>query len=148
MNSIDAETRKQETRGPQPPVTGGNPPSLSHTHIPHPSLRWWHTETWQSCTKDQQVCHSRDTAAKRTWAGHGVWLSFPLVGHSSEKKNLNPAHSDGVGSNWTRRALHGFLSQPFFIQMHGRNLCGRQGNGESAPETVASCCQHQAVRVC
>lgn len=32
--------------------------------------------------------------------------------------------------------------------MHKTGLHGRQGNGESAPETVTSCCQHQADRMC
>lgn len=88
MNSIDVEIRKQETWGPQPAVTGGNPPS--HHPPPHPSLRGWHGEKPASpvprtsrwvfletlLPKEQGLNMSRE------------YLSSPLVGHSSKKRAL------------------------------------------------------------
>lgn len=148
MNSIDAETRKQETRGPQPPVTGGNLPSLSLTHTSHILL-------WEDDTQKPDSCalRTRRYVVLETLLPTGLEQGVVCGCHSlclataAKKENLNPEPRGGKAVTGQEGISMTFYSQPFFIQMHGRDICGRQGNGESAPKTVASCCQHQAVRM-
>lgn len=147
MNSIDVEIRKQETWGPQPAVTGGNPPSRS----PHILFREDDTlrETCQPCTEHQQVGLSRNLAANRAGPERKQGVAIAPFGWATAAKEILIWHW-GMGKQWLYKQGAPQLSipQPFCIHMHKTGLHGRQGNGESAPETVTSCCQHQEDRMC
>lgn len=111
--NIDVEITKQETWGPQPVVTGGNPPSYPPLH---PSLRGWHSERnlpalqWQTAGGSFWKPHFQQSRAQ-AWAGGS---HHPLcVWPQQWKEILNPASRHEDSSDCTSREFHSFLILKF-----------------------------------
>lgn len=81
----------------------------------------------------------------RAWAGG----SIPCVRPQQWQKILNPTPRHEDSSDCTSREFHSFLFLTFSESKRAKKgLRGREGNEELAPETVTSCCQYKAVKMC